>query len=97
MILLFPFLMVAMFAVGAGRIGIVVAPIVTGVAFFHDKIFAGVDVSPTGLYGGVSPLAALAQTNWTMFAILSWGMVLSWLMLRALGVRNRLIDGFLFD
>lgn len=98
-VLLLPFLVAAVFAVGAGRVALFLAPVASGVAFFHDRIFSGVDVSPTGgLTGasGFSPLAVLAQMNWTMFAILSWGILLSWLLLRVLGVQNRLYDGFLF-
>lgn len=95
-ILMFPVLMLAVFAVGAGRCAFFIAPVASGVAIFHDKLFSGVDVSqPTGLYGP-SPLALLAQMPWGMFAILSWVIVLMWVLLRVLGMRSVLTDGFLF-
>ncbi|WP_321874513.1 hypothetical protein [Burkholderia ubonensis] len=92
-----PLLVLAMFAVGAGRCALFTAPIATGVAIFHDKLFASVDVSQsTGLYGGAAPLALLAQMPWTLFAVLSWLTVLMWVLSRVFGMRSVLVEGFLF-
>ncbi|MEX3556826.1 MAG: hypothetical protein VB131_10180 [Burkholderia gladioli] len=95
-ILMFPVLVFAVFAVSAGRCALFTAPVASGVAIFHDKLFSGVDVSQaTGLYGP-PPLGLLAQMPWGMLAILSWGIVLLWLLLRVFGMRSVLADGFLF-
>ncbi|HGO6074574.1 TPA: hypothetical protein ACK3Q6_004425, partial [Burkholderia cepacia] len=68
-------LLFLIFAIGMLRVLIGIAPIATAVWYFHDKIFAGVDVSQaSGLHP--SALAGLAQTPWGLLAILSWSLLL---------------------
>ncbi|VWC78804.1 hypothetical protein BLA39750_01045 [Burkholderia lata] len=93
-ILMLPVIVLAVFAIGAGRCAVLTAPIATGVAIFHDSLFATVDVSRSpGRYP--SPLALIAEMPWTLLAVLSWVTVLMWLLSRFIGVRSVLLEGLL--
>lgn len=94
-ILMLPVIVLAVFAIGAGRCAVFTAPVATGVAIFHDTLFATVDVSRSpGHYP--SPLALIAEMPWTLLAVLSWLTMLMWMLSRIVGIRSVLVEGFLF-
>ena len=82
-------LLFVIFVVGIGPFALFLAPITTVLAVFHDRIFAHVDVSqPTYL-------AVLSLTHWTALAICSWGLFLLFIVSNSLGMKFRLLNGFL--
>lgn len=81
-------LLCLMLAIGFGRFGALVAPFATGIAIFHDRVFAGVDDSTH------SWLGALSQQPWTLLAVCSWGLVILMLVSPIVGFHSRFLTGF---